>query len=118
MTTLALVEPDRSQFQVMNLFAYRARNPKVLKGLDEPRAVGPHNNAVLSQVTSGCGQTIAAWGADGAISQRSTTVREFLTNPRCLPKNGQNVSRNGEPFYPKGIGLKTESIALPSPPPA
>jgi len=100
---------------IVNLFAYRAGKPKVLKELDEPRAVGSHNNTVLSQITSRCRHTIAAWGAGGNLFQRSTTVLEFLNNPQCLPKNGQHVSHNGEPFYPKGIRLDTAPVALPQP---
>lgn len=100
---------------VVNLFAYRARNPKELKKLPEARAVGPHNDAVLRAVTGACGLTIAAWGDGGADWQRPTTVRSHLRNPHCLMKNGKALTRKGQPFYPKGIKLDTPRVPLPAP---
>ncbi|MGI0148701.1 MAG: DUF1643 domain-containing protein [Thermoplasmata archaeon] len=46
---------------VVNLFAYRATEPKELLRVDDP--VGPDNLAILGEATLGCNMAIAAWGA-------------------------------------------------------
>jgi hypothetical protein len=98
---------------IVNLFAFRHRDPKVLLGLDEAIAIGPHNDRVLERVSDDCGQTIAAWGDGGAAWERSRTIRPMLHNAQCLPKNGRSLSLKGQPFYPKGIRLDTHPVALP-----
>ena len=98
---------------VLNAFAYRDRDPRVLKAVGEARAVGPANDIVLSRVTSRCGRTVAAWGDGGAGWRRSETVRRILHRPLCLPKTGRTLSLKGQPFYPKGIPLITEPVELP-----
>jgi len=98
---------------VVNLFAYRNRDPKQLA---EGSAVGEHNNRALEVITGASGLTVAAWGAGGGKWQRSMSVRPWLDNPQCLPKNGTVTTLNGEPFYPKGIRLDTELVPLPEPP--
>ena len=80
---------------IVNLFAYRARDPKCLKPLTEREATGPHNDTVLCATTAACGRTIAAWGNGGARWHRSTTVLSLLHNPECLPKNGLSLEHEG-----------------------
>jgi hypothetical protein len=98
---------------ILNLFAYRDRDPNALKVLGEIRAVGPANDVVLSRITGRCGRTIAAWGDGGAGWKRSETVRRILYRPVCLPKTGRALSLKGQPFYPKGIPLVAEPVELP-----
>jgi hypothetical protein len=92
---------------VVNVFAYRARNPTELAALSEQEAVGPHNDLVLSKITRRCGQTIAAWGDGGAGWKRSETVRHVLDEPMCLPKNFRTLSLKGQPFTPRASGSKS-----------
>jgi hypothetical protein len=106
---------DSTGLIVVNLFAYRAGDPKVLKNLSEACAVGPYNNTVLQAITAVCGRTIAAWGDGGADWERSATIRPYLNNAQCLPKNDKPLSDKGQPYYPKGIKLTAVPVDLPPP---
>jgi hypothetical protein len=104
---------DCSGMIIVNLFAYRARNPKALTTLDEPSAVGSSNDEVLREITTASRLTIAAWGNGGAGFNRPRSVRPFLRNPQCLEKNGKLLTRQGQPFYPKAIPLGASLRPLP-----
>jgi len=98
---------------ILNVFAYRDRNPKALKALGEQRATGPDNDIVLSRITAQCALTVAAWGDGGAGWKRAEAVRLILHRPVCLPKTGRILSLKGQPFYPKGIPRVAKPVELP-----
>jgi hypothetical protein len=96
----------------MNLFAYRDRDPRMLRSADE--AVGPCNDTVLKAITAECGLTIVGWGNRGARWNRSLVVRRFLDDPMCLRKNDRDTTIRGEPFHPsRGMRQDAELIRLP-----
>ena len=78
---------------IVNLFAYRATDPKDLRtALD---AIGRHNDAALAAFTAAAARTVVAWGAHGRLYGRSRQVAPLLTNPVCL-----GTTRSGEPRHP------------------
>jgi hypothetical protein len=83
----------RSGLVIVNLFAHRHTDPKVLRHAADP--VGPANDAVLRQLTAAVRRTIAAWGAGGRLHGRSRAVAPLLDRPLCL-----GTTRRGEPRHP------------------
>lgn len=63
---------------VVNLFAYRGTDPTVLRGAADP--VGPANDHTLELLTSRGLLTVAAWGQQGRLRQRSVEVRPLLSD--------------------------------------
>jgi hypothetical protein len=49
--------------EVVNLFAWRATDPRELRKVSDP--VGPGNLAAIAHAVSGAGLVVAAWGTDG-----------------------------------------------------
>jgi len=78
---------------ILNLFAYRATNPRVLRDVIDP--IGPVNDRVLARLTAEGERTVVAWGAHGRLLDRSRQVARVLNQPYCL---GQ--TRFGEPRHP------------------
>jgi len=84
---------------MMNIFAYRATDPKVMKTVVDP--VGPENDAWLlkmagATIMQGC-PIIAGWGAHGVHLRRDSVVIELLSefDLYCLGK-----TKGGYPKHP------------------
>lgn len=99
---------------VLNAFALRSTDPKVLRGHADP--VGPANDSVIVSVLC-AGQTervIVAWGCDTTLrrSGRDDRIRELLYaggfEPHCL---GQ--TRDGFPRHP--LYVRGDTITTPYP---
>jgi hypothetical protein len=99
---------------IVNLFAYRSRDPRRLLSVPPEVALGPHNDTIIKKVSSDTAETIAAWGDHGTIVGRDEAVRPLLSNPNCLPKPYATVSGKKQPFYPKGIRLDAPRVPLPA----
>ncbi len=82
---------------MVNLFAFRATQPRVMKEADEP--IGPDNDRILREVCGGAAIVVAAWGDDGAHESRSTDVEYLLVQagikPRCF-----GWTKSGQPRHP------------------
>lgn len=105
---------------MVNLFAFRATHPQVMKA--EPEPVGGWNNWLLSTVAHHHGGPttgwIAAWGEDGRHRNRARTVREILDGHgiqlRCLGVSKQNGRTHGEPYHP--LYQPYDAVLRPLPP--
>lgn len=85
---------------LVNLFAYRATNPKELPKVDDP--VGPENDTHLQWAIRApiLATVIAAWGADKFARRQATRVRVMLKMERrvqCLGRNDDGSPRH--PLY-------------------
>lgn len=97
---------------VLNLFAFRATDPKQLKGIDDP--IGKENDEWIVKVTDEImgakepGRIVYAWGTHGAHLHRDEEVRKLLDRhkPLCIGRN-----RDGSPKHP----LYTAASTPPSP---
>lgn len=78
---------------VCNLFAFRATDPKKLRGVIDP--IGPENDRHIFEASSVADMTIAAWGGNGHLMDRATYVGRRLTRPHAL-----NVIACGCPVHP------------------
>ncbi len=79
----------RSGLVIVNLFAHRHTDPRVLRRATDP--VGPANDEALRLLTSTASRTIAAWGAGGRLHRRSRAIAPLLNRPLCL-----GMTRRGE----------------------
>lgn len=85
---------------VVNLFAYRATDPKEIRAVDDP--IGPENDAFIEKAVSESYMVIVAWGNNavwpGMKSKRHEDVIRMITRHTdvyCLGK-----TRNGQPCHP------------------
>jgi len=83
---------------VVNLFAYRATNPRRLLEVDDP--VGPGNTAVLQSIIGGARHdVVAAWGATGGQFGREQAILvEHIATRRPLQQLGH--TKDGHPRHP------------------
>ncbi len=99
-------EWDAHGIVVVNLFAYRSTDPRILSTVADP--VGPANDDALTLLTAQAFRTVAAWGVQGGRLDRSLAVRPLLPAPLCL-----GTTLNGEPRHPLYVSAETPAIALP-----
>ena len=79
---------------MVNLFAFRSKNPKSLYSQDDP--IGPENDKHIQSLSNEAGLTVAAWGIHGILKNRGHEVKNFLlTNPHYL-----ELSKSGCPKHP------------------
>lgn len=78
---------------MLDLFAYRATDPKKLYSIDDP--IGPDNDFHLRSASSKAGITIVGWGTHGGYLGRDKAVIEMLNDPQCL-----SLTKNGFPGHP------------------
>lgn len=78
---------------VVNLFAYRATEPKDMMKAEDP--TGPENDRWIKRLSADAGVIVAAWGNSGSFLGRSWTVTRMIPNLTCLKLN-----KSGEPVHP------------------
>lgn len=82
---------------VVNLFAYRATSPKVLKAAGFP--VGPDNAHHIISAVSRCAKTLCAWGSNAAGHAQERMVRETLR--LCDVRTfALRINSDGTPAHP------------------
>ena len=80
--------------KVVNLFAYRATNPKELKNVNDP--IGPLNNQYIFDAVNTSDMVIAAWGTHGRLHNRDEKViRIFQGKLQYL-----DLTKGGHPRHP------------------
>lgn len=80
---------------MLNLFAFRATDPTVMKAADQP--IGPENNYIMRRYAEAAALRIAAWGAHGEHKNRGADVRRLLSN---LGLHHLGLTKDGHPKHP------------------
>ena len=93
---------------MLNLFAFRATEPKDMKLVYAP--VGPGNNRALYHYHSVSKITLACWGTHGAYVNRDRWVKENLNNLYCL-----GITKNGHPKHPLYLKADLKPYLLKEP---
>lgn len=89
---------------VTNLFAYRATDPREMKGQSNP--VGDENDKWLCRIARDADEVIAAWGSHGQFLGRSEEVMKFLpVRPKYLRMGAK------EPWHPLYLPARLEPIS-------
>ncbi|MCA0143347.1 DUF1643 domain-containing protein [Blastococcus sp. LR1] len=86
-------EMGASGLLIVNLFAVRHTDPKMIRSVDDP--VGPAGDDALRVFTAAGQATVAAWGSHGSWRGRSAEVGSLLDDPLCL-----GTTASGEPRHP------------------
>lgn len=89
-------------FRVTNIFAFRATDPRVMRGQADP--VGPENDAAIhDSALHWADQIICAWGTHGAHLGRGPQV-EALLRATDRPLFSLGLTQGGYPKHPLYIG--------------
>nr|WP_231688189.1 DUF1643 domain-containing protein [Bacillus sp. FJAT-18017] len=82
-------------FEVVNLFAYRATDPKELLSCEDP--VGKNNDFYILDALKKADLAVAAWGTKGTINNRNEQVLGYLKRVElfCL-----SLTKEGHPKHP------------------
>lgn len=93
---------------MVNLFAYRATEPKDLRKADDP--VGPDNDAILLAIAAKGPDVICAWGSN-ADPARAFAVRRIFQRRtlHCL-----GLTKSGQPKHPLYVAAATPRVVLES----
>lgn len=96
---------------VINLFAFRATDPREM--LRHPEPVGQGNDAairaVAEEVTNRNGIIVCGWGNDGAHLERSAAVVKLLSNYDLYALK-VNQGGAGEPKHPLYVGYDARPV--------
>jgi hypothetical protein len=79
---------------VLNLFAFRATDPRDLKAAVDP--VGTRTDWWLRRIARQCDRVVAVWGNDGRFLNRSDAVRKMLGGALSIIR----LNASGEPAHP------------------
>jgi hypothetical protein len=98
---------------VVNLFAYRATNPKDMLAASDP--VGPRNDGVLRAAIEGARLVVCAWGSaamtSATVRYRARAVEAMIGNldvvPVCL-----GATKNGDPRHPLFVRKDTQPVTF------
>lgn len=94
---------EYERLEVVNLFAFRATDPKELKALSKETAIGPRNRAFVQRWAGDAGLIILGWGAHGSLFGHNETVcLEWLKGQQlnCLGFTAAGLAKH--PLYVKG----------------
>lgn len=94
----------------LNLFAFRATDPKDMKAAVEP--VGPDNDRILLSVCSKADAIVCAWGVHGRHRDRDLAVFDLLcSQTEGPPLECLGYSKAGDPLHP--LYLRSDSERVP-----
>lgn len=88
---------DYGSIQVINIFAWRATDPKKMRVSKDP--IGPDNDITILEACDWCDDIIAAWGSHGAHLKRGIQVEKILRNS-SKPIFHLGLSKQGHPKHP------------------
>lgn len=92
-----------ARMQLVNIYAYRATDPRVLGKVDDP--VGPDNFEMIEEVVNVSDKVVVAWGAN-VPREAAKVVLDLIPEPFCL-----GVTKNGSPRHP--LRLRTDTPLVP-----
>lgn len=91
---------------MMNIFAFRATDPEVMKAHPEP--IGCDNDHHLLEVAKDAGVVIAAWGVHGVHLRRNEAVINLLGDKlHCL-----KLTKQGHPAHPLYLPKTLQPVRL------
>lgn len=99
---------------VVNLFAWRATDPKVLwhPDLIEDDLVGSENDIHIADACSRAGLVVCGWGTRGVRWRRDRAVLDLVASSGARP-HALGVTKEGHPCHP--LYLKGDAQPVPFP---
>lgn len=98
---------------VVNLFAYRATDPKAMLKATDP--VGPDNYEQTARAIRHASKVICAWGARGSfLDQDETVMGWMLADVRCMARPMcLRLTSKGAPEHPLYVPYEVEPVEYP-----
>lgn len=93
---------------VVNVFAFRATDPRSLPASTDEAFGGPENAAALALVSGACPVVIAAWGAHKRAGDLAQRVRGIVGDMHCL-----GVTKDGAPRHPLYLPAAARPVPWP-----
>lgn len=97
--------------EVVNLFAFRATDPKDMKAAEDP--VGPDNDAVIREALEEADVVICAWGAHGSYQGRDKVVLDIVREMGHVPCSLGELTKGGQPRHPLYLKGDTPLLEIP-----
>lgn len=94
-------------FRVVNIFAFRATDPRMMKAAADP--VGPDNDAAISDSLGWADDVIAAWGTHGAHLARGAAVERMIRAAGVTPLV-LALTRDGHPQHPLYVAYARQPV--------
>ena len=82
---------------MMNLFALRSTDPKLLKVTEDP--VGPRNEEMFSKILPRCNRIVCAWGVGGVLNGQDKKALQWVINSGHKPYV-LRLTKAGHPSHP------------------
>lgn len=98
--------------EVVNVFAYRSTDPKVLPHLEDP--VGAGNDDAIVAAAAAAGMVVAAWGVHAALGGRGERVRRLLDDAG-VELHYLRLTKDGHPGHPLYVPAATPPTPWPAP---
>ena len=98
------------QLEVVNLFGWRATDPKELKSAVNP--IDTENDEQLLNSAKVCNMTICAWGVNGTFLQRDKSVLGMLRKNGITP-HALRLSKDGHPAHPLYLPANLQPTVMP-----
>jgi len=95
--------------EVVNLFAYRASRPDILRLVSDP--VGPENDRYLQEAIDRADKILVAWGNRGSLRNRYQIVSSWLMSRENLYCLG--ITQIGHPRHPLYVRSNTTLVSYP-----
>jgi len=92
---------------VVNLFAYRSTDRKVLRFVADP--VGAQNDEMIMKVAKKVSTAICGWGTDGRLRGRDAQVVKLLRMSGVQPQ-ALKVNEDGSPGHPLYLPYALEPV--------
>ncbi len=92
------------RFVMLNIFGYRATDPKDMKSVRDP--VGKGNDGAIRRVVASADLTVFAWGTHGAHMDRHGAVLDLVGPRYCF-----GVTKAGFPKHP--LYLRADTPIVP-----
>ena len=92
-------------FRVLNIFAYRATDPREMRRAADP--IGPGNDTAILAGLPWADQVICAWGTHGAHLGRGAQVAGMLRKAGARLHH-LGLSKDGHPKHPLYIGYNVQ----------
>ncbi len=96
---------------VLNLFAYRATDPKVMARFMRAGGdiVGPDNDAVIEKLCTDGRTVVAAWGYHGRLHERASQVEGLLRSSGC-DLRVLHLNADGTPSHPLYLAVSHRPV--------
>ncbi|WP_025897914.1 DUF1643 domain-containing protein [Sneathiella glossodoripedis] len=101
------VEMGFGALEVINIFAFRATDPKDLKKAKHP--IGPLNDEILLETARKANMTVCAWGSHGVHQERDMQVRKLLKDAKITP-HILALTKFDQPRHPLYVSYSTKPI--------